>query len=83
MARYVAVLPASIRRRWDRIARDQLCLEALRLIEENEALRDRAEWAESSAQMWQDIAERERGGEQTIGLTEDGHVVVITEEMHS
>lgn len=74
--RHIAVIPESIRRKWDRIAREQLCEAALRLSEENEELARRAYWAEESADMWQQISEREREG-QEVGLTISGRAVAV------
>jgi len=76
MSRVIAVLPAHIRRRWDTIAIQQLAQRALDLEEQNAELERRAQWAEDSADMWQQISEREREGH-TVGLTQDGRVVVI------
>ncbi|HEY0684712.1 MAG TPA: hypothetical protein VGD45_20415 [Steroidobacter sp.] len=75
-----AVLTPSIRRRWDRIALQQLAEAAVVLSEQNEELTYRAREAEACADMWQYTAEikREHG---TAGLTIDGCIVRIDQSV--
>jgi len=76
MSRHIAVVPAAILRRWDRIACAQLCAAATRLAQECDELKSSLEFAGESACMWQDIATAEREG-RTAGITQDGRVVDV------
>lgn len=74
---------ATIERRLDRLAIDQLRAEVVRLSGMVEALtaalddaEARARWADDSASFWQDIAEIERDGH-AVGLTQSGEVVAL------
>ena len=49
---------ATILRRLDAIAFEQLCAEAVRLAEENERLRTQLAWVEEAAESWRDDALR-------------------------
>lgn len=69
-----AVLTPEIRRRWDRIARQQLIEAAAALAEQNVELERRAYWAEQSEDMWRRDAEIAREGG-ISGLTIEGTIV--------
>lgn len=77
-ARFFAVVPRKILRRWDELALQQIVERALELEDRNAELESRCRWAEESADMWQQISEREREGH-TVGLTQDGQVVIMDE----
>lgn len=74
---------ATIERRLDRQAIDQLRAEVVRLSGMVDALtaalddaEQRERWADDSARFWQDIVELERDGH-AIGLTQSGEVVAL------
>lgn len=74
---------ATIERRLDRHAIDQLRAEVVRLSGMVEALTAalddaevRARWAEDNSNFWEGIAEIERAGN-TVGLTQSGEVVAL------
>lgn len=74
---------ATIERRLDRHAIDQLRAEVVRLSGMVEALtaalddaEQRARWAEDNSNFWEGIAEIERAGN-TVGLTQSGEVVAL------
>jgi hypothetical protein len=68
-----AVLPAAIRRRWDRIALVQLAERAAELAAENAELRERCARAEECADHWAEQAQELAGPE--AGLTVGGRFV--------
>lgn len=73
VSRLQAVVPASIRRRWDRLAILQLAGEALRLQAENDELRLELSRADRDAEHWRENA-LELAGE-TPGLLRNGFLV--------
>jgi hypothetical protein len=75
MNAHVAVLPRSIRVKWDRIAISQLADRAAQLDDENEDLRRRLYWAEDAAEHWQENAMQLANDGGGAGLTIDGMLV--------
>lgn len=77
-----AIVPPSIRRRWDRLAFAQLCEVSARLVAENDDLRDQLYIADDSAEFWRQQSMdmplslcAETGG--APGLTQSGQLVVV------
>jgi hypothetical protein len=70
----VAVLPAKIRARWDRLAMDQLAQRIPDLEWENDNLRSRIQGAENSADYWEQKVRRAEDEGARFALTQDGQL---------
>lgn len=69
---------AALRRRLNAAAYDLLCDEIARLDAENERLRERLQYAEQCAEMWQrDAIEAIEQSGCAPGLTIDGRIVAV------
>jgi len=58
MSATTASFPTRVFKQWDKLALLQLAAAATRLHEENEELARQLSWAEQSAEMWADQAQR-------------------------